>query len=427
MEPHDIQNMTRAEQNLVLLQSLIPRSEKLYVWCYDTDGRFVATSCPEEDKELLHETLVTLGALQQALDYAHAPVHDVPKILGSSIGMQWAVTLETERRQSLVFVIGPVFYAPPEERKLQASLRNLPYTGEIISWRKKLLSSLSHLPVIPYAIFIRYIMMVHNTLTGEQLGLEDLNAGPVPVRDLVRDLPPKPAQRDRTKVYLAEKALLQMVRDGDINYQSAFQNSMHLSPGVPVEGQDPLRQMKISVVVFATLITRAAMEGGLSPEIAYPLGDSYIQSAENSHDSGEINALTYAMYHDFIYRVHQLHANPDYSHAIQKCCDYIALSLDRKIKTADLAALVGYSEYYLTEKFKKETGLSINTYIRQAKVDRARILLSTTDLSIREIAERLAFSTVNFFIKSFRETAGCTPAQYRKQFQHTAKKDQAAP
>ena len=36
-------------------------------------------------------------------------------------------------------------------------------------------------------------------------------------------------------------------------------------------------------------------------------------------------------------------------------------------------------------------------------------------MSVREIAERLAFNTVNYFIQSFRETAGCTPAQYRKK------------
>ena len=122
------------------------------------------------------------------------------------------------------------------------------------------------------------------------------------------------------------------------------------------------------------------------------------------------------MYHDFIYRVHHLRTNPDYSHAIQKCCDYIELSLDRRVHTAELAALVGYSEYYLTEKFKKETGQSVSSYIRYAKVERAKLLLESGDLSVREIAEKLAFNTVNYFIQCFRDTTGYTPAQYRKKF-----------
>ena len=209
--------------------------------------------------------------------------------------------------------------------------------------------------------------------------------------------------------------MLQMVRNGDINYHAVIQRSVNLSPGVPVQGADPLRQMKTSIVVFTTLVSRAAMEGGLSPEVAYARGDSYLQSAEDCRDSGELAALANAMYHDFIYRVHHLRSNPGYSHAIQKCCDYIELSLDRRIRVSDLAALVGYTEYYLTEKFKKETGVPVSQYIRFAKVERAKVLLEATNLSVREIAERLAFNTVNYFIQSFRETALCTPAQYRKE------------
>ena len=90
------------------------------------------------------------------------------------------------------------------------------------------------------------------------------------------------------------------------------------------------------------------------------------------------------------------------------------MSLDRPIRTADLAALVGYTEYYLTEKFKKVTGVSVSQYIRAAKIARAKVLLTSTALSVRDIAERLAFNTPNYFIQSFRTLEGLTPAQYRK-------------
>ena len=160
-----------------------------------------------------------------------------------------------------------------------------------------------------YAIFSRYTIMVHNTLTGQQLGLDALNMERT-TREQMRSA--SVGQRNRNKVYLAERAMLQIVRNGDINYHNVIQRSIDLSPGVPIQGQDPLRQMKTSIVVFTTLVSRAAIEGGLSPEIAYPLGDSYIQSAEDCRDSGELNALANAMYHDFIYRVHHLRTNPNY-------------------------------------------------------------------------------------------------------------------
>ena len=122
------------------------------------------------------------------------------------------------------------------------------------------------------------------------------------------------------------------------------------------------------------------------------------------------------MYHDFIYRVHRLHANPNYSPAIRKCCDYIELSLERKIRISDLAALTGYTDYYLTEKFKKETGMPLFLYIRYARIERAKVFLESSELSVRQIAEKLAFTTQNYFIRCFREVTGYTPAQYRKRF-----------
>ncbi|MBQ3466813.1 MAG: helix-turn-helix domain-containing protein, partial [Oscillospiraceae bacterium] len=297
--------------------------------------------------------------------------------------------------------------------QLREGLRLYMNSRENAAWATKLYQLLPKLPVMSYAIFSRYVMMVHNTLTGQQLGMDALNSALPPEGGAT---PVRTEQRDRNSVYLAERAMLQVVRNGDISYQSILQNSVGLSPGVPIQGQDPLRQMKTSIVVFTTLVSRAAIEGGLSPEVAYPLGDSYIQSAEDCRDSGELSALAFAMYHDFIYRVHHLRTNPNYSLAIQKCCDYIELSLDRKIRVSDLAALVGYTEYYLTDKFKKETGQSINSYIRFVKVERAKVLLTSTDTPVKEIAESLAFNTVNYFIQSFRETTGYSPAQYRKKF-----------
>lgn len=408
------QQMTRGEQNLLFLQSLIPGSEKFYVWCYERDGRFVATSCPEPERDTLGQAFQILGGMEKLLDYARNPDCTRPQIIGSPIGMQWALSYESERNRSLIFAIGPVFYTLPTDRQLRTALSPYSRSLENAAWASALIRLLPDLPVLSYAIFTRYSIMVHNTLTGQQLGLEALRTDAKQAEQPHRA--PEEAMRDRSKVYLSERAMLQMVRNGDINYYNVLQNSIRLSPGVPIQGQDPLRQMKTSNIVFTTLVCRAAMEGGLSPEIAYPLGDSYIQAVEDCHDSGELSALGHAMYHDFIYRVHHLRVNPNYSHAIQKCCDYIELSLDRKIRTADLATLVGYTEYYLTEKFKKETGQSVSSYIRYAKVERAKVLLESTELSIKEIADQLAFNTVNYFIQCFRDTVGYTPAQYRRRF-----------
>ena len=403
--------ITQGEQNLYLLQSLIPSRESFYIWCSGSDGRLIGTSCPEDMRETLDQAFRSLGGYDKMLGFAAEGEDTVPRVIGSSISLQWALALETERKRSLVFVIGPVFHMPPDLQSIRNALYADPGRGSGRSWTGAFCSLLPRIPVISYAIFVRYVMLVHNTLTMQQLGAEVLHPEAILERNRQDSFV---GGRNRLEVYQSEKALLDMVRKGDINYYSALNRSVSLSPGVPVRGKDPLRQIKTSVTVFITLVTRAAMEGGLSPEIAYPLGDSYIQTVEDCRDSGELSSLSHAMYHDFVYRVHQLHANPGYSHAIQKCCDYIELSLDRKISAADLASLVGYTRYYLTEKFKNETGMSVSDYIRKVRIERAKTLLETTDLSVSQIAEQLAFNTPGYFIHVFRELEGCTPALFRE-------------
>ena len=403
--------MTHAEQNLLLLESAIPANEKFYVWCFGDDGHYIASSCPEEERELLEKGFWIFGGMEKAM--AHVSARETaPQIIGSPIGMHWAVTFESERGNSLVFVMGPVFYHPPIEAQLRAALRPYRDSLEDARWGSALIEALPNLPVIPHAIFARYVIMTHNILTRQQL---DVSALYTESENMKTTELASTQNRDRAKVYLAERAMLQMVRNGDINYHRMLTRSSSMSPGVGVQGREPLQQARISVIVFTSLVCRAAMEGGLSPEIAYALGDSYIQTAVNSNDAGELAALASTMYHDFIFRVHHLHVNPSYSPAIQKCCDYIELSLDKQIQISDLAALTGYTEYYLTEKFKKETGTPLFLYIRYAKVERAKLLLESTDLSVKELSERLAFNTVNYFIQCFRDTTGYTPAQYRKK------------
>jgi len=214
--------------------------------------------------------------------------------------------------------------------------------------------------------------------------------------------------------WMAEQGMLQMVRTGDMNYKQALSNSMSISAGVPVQSSDVLRQSKTSIIVFTSLVCRAAIEGGLSPEEAYSLGDSYIQAAESAKSLDELSPLAMMMYDDFIRRVHKHRTNPNLSRQIQKCVDYIEMNLDKKIVAEDLAALVGYTEYYLTHKFKEETGLSVTNYVKFAKVERAKVLLKSTPFSVREISEQLGFATRNYFSAVFQQVTGKTPMEFRE-------------
>ena len=225
--------ITRAEQNLLLLQSMIPKDEKLYVWCYNASGEFVASSCPESYQSMLDHAFRVMGGFQKVMNLSENPEEKYPRILGSAIGMQWAVTYESERKKDLFFIIGPVFYTMPKENTLRPALYAVAALADSQTWIQALCASLPALPVMTHAVFTRYVLMVHNTLTGEQLGLEVFSSqsGAQP------EIGSQPVgERNRLQVYQAEQALLQMVRAGAGEGSAASDEDQHhrvYHPGKP--------------------------------------------------------------------------------------------------------------------------------------------------------------------------------------------------
>ena len=54
-------------------------------------------------------------------------------------------------------------------------------------------------------------------------------------------------------------------------------------------------------------------------------------------------------------------------------------------------------------------------YINKKKVERAQLLLCTTDMPVKEVAYRIGFNDQSYFIRMYRKVTGTTPQEYRKQ------------
>ena len=258
--------------------------------------------------------------------------------------------------------------------------------------------------------------MLHFAVTGERLTNADIT-----FRSADGDIAPsgqKPPKKDRMKVWLLEQALMRMVSEGDLNYKSILNEASTASGGVGVTDAGSLQQIKVSQIVFISLCTRAAIQGGISPELAYSRGDAYIQDVLDCKSIADAAHIGHTMYEDFIRMVHKGRTNPNLSKQIQSCCDYIELHADEKLSLADIARRIGYAEYYLSRKFREETGLSINNYIKFVKVERAKTLLLSTNMDIQEICDALSFGSRSFFSQTFRSVVGVPPATYREQNQH---------
>ena len=396
-------------EKVSLLQELVACCDAISTWCYDAKGELLFSNCTDET--VLNTAFSAFGCRSILME--HANILNNPFLLGTSLGLVWGAAFEREDGVLRRFwLLGRVVFATTTKGQIELGYDFYRGLELSVAWKEQFMQAAARLPVVTNVLLGRYLLMLHYCLTGQTLHYSDI----VMPTELLRPAKPaEPTKRDRYQVYAAERALLDMVRNGDLNYAEAFSNSSLLSSGVPVSGPDPLRQVKSSITVFTSLVCRAAIEGGLSPEEAYSLGDAYIQRAENARSQQELLNLPATMYDDFIHRVHRCRTNPRYSPMVQKCVDYIDLHLEQKIQAADLAAQLGYDDYYITRRFKRETGYSLTNYIKFAKIERAKVLLQSTRLTVQQIADGLGFTTRSYFIQCFKAVTGRTPTAWRAQ------------
>ena len=88
---------------------------------------------------------------------------------------------------------------------------------------------------------------------------------------------------------------------------------------------------------------------------------------------------------------------------------YDSLSID------DICAATSYGRAYLFRVFKAATDQTIMEYYLSLKIERAKQLLRGNELTVKEIAARLAFNEANYFSKTFKRATGLTPTEYRKK------------
>jgi AraC family transcriptional regulator of arabinose operon len=80
-----------------------------------------------------------------------------------------------------------------------------------------------------------------------------------------------------------------------------------------------------------------------------------------------------------------------------------------------IANQVNLSPSRLRHLFKKETGKTPAQYLKNLRLQRAALLLTTTFLSVKEIANQVGITNTSHFIREFKRSFGMAPTLYRNR------------
>jgi AraC family transcriptional regulator of arabinose operon len=94
---------------------------------------------------------------------------------------------------------------------------------------------------------------------------------------------------------------------------------------------------------------------------------------------------------------------------------FIDENLSEPVTLEQIAKHVHLHPNYLVRYFNKHFAVPPLKYLNRKRMQKAKALLSTTSLAVKEVAERVGFSDTNHFAKVFRRESSFSPTEYRLQ------------
>ncbi|WP_440897505.1 response regulator transcription factor [Amphibacillus sp. Q70] len=101
---------------------------------------------------------------------------------------------------------------------------------------------------------------------------------------------------------------------------------------------------------------------------------------------------------------------------VQKALRYIEKHYSDELQLNQLANSLYVNSQYLSRLFKKELDLSFNEYVTIYRINKAKTLLTETQLPVYSIAAKTGFTDTSYFCKKFNIHTGFTPLTYRRTY-----------
>lgn len=395
------------KERIKLYQNMILSCHNLYFWTYDHQMNLLESNCPDA---AVISKLFNIGNSESILQN-YSVKHRKPIVMSNDIGMMWVTIPErSENKLHQLYSLGPFFVDSVSLKELSAKLKHFHLSAELV---QIFTDFLQELPVLSLNRVFEYIMMLYYCIYEEPISISDLHYQES--QKTQRKSNNSTDTTDKHGTYEMEQQMVRMVREGNLDYKRHMERiAVTGNLGRLSKTGDHIRQMKNAALVCTVLFSRAAIEGGLSPEIALTLTDHYFQNLEACNQFTEIAEIATTMQEDFVRRVHKCR-NSRLSKPIQECCDFIDLHIEDTFTLGDMAKKLNYSEVYLCRKFKEETGKTFRDYIRSRKLEHAKDMMTDHSLSIKDICEKLGFYSLSYFGKIFREAYGLSPSEWRQQ------------
>lgn len=375
-----------------------------FVKYYDSQNTLIDFFCarPNFDDSIFSETILT---------YCYMQRKKTPFIfeMDSMLCYSWIPDCDG------AFLIGPVRFPYPIlfNYKLHSEIENK--------------HTISEIPLCAFQDLLYSTLLIYNLYHKEELEQSYLfmqccvaeGADTAPLKSYSELVFQNRESGKKHNSYGQEQREQYSIEQGDLNLLQKSLEEDYIGQ-LGIVSKDPLRNYKYLAVVVISLACRSAIRGGLTPELAFSLSDSYIQGIDECTTQIQVMHLFRAAEFQYAKMVQELkqqkQKKAEKNPYIEQCKDFIFSHLHEKLEVTNIAEYLCLNTSYLSELFHEYEGLTLKTYIQQKKVELAKNLLIYSQYTYSEIAAYLGYSSQSYFGKNFKQITGYTPGQYRKEF-----------
>ncbi len=375
---------------------------------YGKDTRILEEFCGRPD--FRDRTVCTPDVAQQLLSMC---TPEIPAVISLNSEIVYA-SVETP---DAIFLIGPVKFYTPVFLKLNVDTNPLP---------KRWLLSVSG---CEFSLFIKDVLLCYNLFRQTPCTVQKLISF-----NCIREHAAQEVLHQFSDFHFlsADTETIENPFDEELRELDSIENGEEQKlkqlwtrkslPDPDPLAPDKLRSQKNLGIMTVALASRAAVRGGVVPEIACTLSHDYVRQIEEEQQEEHLERLICNCELHYAHMVREL---KDYREGkvkmrknplVRQCKDYIFSHLHEKLCIRDIARELGMNANYLSECFKQYEGISMKNFILQEKIRLAKNLLIHTQDSYITIAESLSFSSQSHLGKEFKKETGFTLRQYREMY-----------
>ena len=297
-----------------------------------------------------------------------------------------------------------------------------------LSWAQMPESIPSSLPPCALTQFAELALLLHNCFSDHPLTLHEClmdnstlrESGELRKVDFSRQVHETIEEAQQHNPYEHEQREMGCIENGDLTgLRTVWEEQF--SGAFGTTSRDPARNGRNLATIVVAFATRAAIRGGVLPELAMSLGDVYMQKIDVIPNLFELSNLVKAAEYELTELVIEAKKRISSSRSavedplIFRCKDYIFTHLHSRLTVQEIAADLQVHPNYLSTRFRQQTGTTLYRYILDEKISLVKNLLLYSEDGFDKIAYTMGFASQSHLGTLFKQATGLTLQQYRNQ------------